>query len=60
MKVGDIVENMNSESRMPGIVVDIEFRGSGFYKVRMPVVLWSDGRCSPIMPDMVVSINESR
>ena len=53
MQVGDLVKNMNSESRMPGIVVGIEFRGRGFYKVRMPIVLWSDGRCSPIMMDMV-------
>ena len=60
MKAGDLVENLHSESRMSGIVVGIEFRGRGFYKVRIPVVLWSDGRCSPIMPDMVVAINESR
>jgi len=56
MQVGDLVKNLNSESKMPGIVVDFEFRrsGGGFYSVRMPVVLWADGRCSPIMPDMVV------
>jgi hypothetical protein len=53
MKVGDLVRNMNSESRMHGVVVDFEFRGKGFYSVRMPVVLWPDGRCSPIMMDMV-------
>jgi hypothetical protein len=56
MKVGDLVKNLNSEARCTGLVVDFEFRraGGGFYSVRMPVVLWSDGRCSPIMPDMVV------
>lgn len=53
MKAGDLVKNLNSESRMLGIVVDFEFRGKGFYSVRMPVVLWTDGRCSPIMMDMV-------
>jgi|TARA_R110002020_G_scaffold425670_1_gene635112 hypothetical protein len=53
VKAGDLVKNLNSESRMLGIVVDFEFRGKGFYSVRMPVVLWTDGRCSPIMMDMV-------
>jgi hypothetical protein len=38
MKVGDLVKNLNSESRMHGIVVDFELRraGGGFYSVRMP------------------------
>ena len=55
MKVGDLVRNLNSEARCTGLVVDFEFRraGGGFYSVRMPVVLWPDGRCSPIMMDMV-------
>ena len=55
MKVGSLVKNLNSESKMHGIVVDFEFRraGGGFYSIRMPVVLWADGRCKPIMPDMV-------
>jgi len=62
MKVGDLVKNLNSEFRMPGIIVDFELRKAdgGFYSVRMPVVLWSDKRCSPIMPDMVEVISESR
>ena len=53
MKVGDLVKNLNSDSRMPGVVVDFELRraGGGGYSVRMPVVLWSDKRCSPIIPD---------
>ena len=56
MKVGDLVKNLNSESRMHGVVVDFELRraGGGGYSVRMPVVLWPDGRCSPIMPDMIM------
>ena len=56
MKVGDLVKNLNSESRCTGLVVDFELREAegGLYSVRMPVVLWPDGRCSPIMPDMVV------
>ena len=56
MKSGDLVRNLNSESKMLGVVVDFELRKAtgGAYSVRMPVVLWSDQRCSPIMPDMVV------
>jgi hypothetical protein len=54
MKVGDLVRTRTT--RLHGVVVDFELRraGGGFYSVRMPVVLWPDGRCSPIMPDMVV------
>ena len=50
MKVGDLVKNLNSESRMHGVVVDFELRraGGGFY--------WSDGRCSPIVMDMVAVV----
>ena len=53
MKVGDLVKNLNSESKMTGVVVGFEFHKpiDGGYSVRMPVVLWSDKRCSPIMPD---------
>ena len=56
MNVGDLVKNLNSESKMHGVIVDFELlkAGGGRYSVRMPVVLWPDGRCSPIMPDMVV------
>ena len=55
MKVGDLVTNLNSESKMHGVVVDFELRKAkgGGYSIRMPVVLWSDHRCSPIMPDLV-------
>lgn len=62
MEVGSLVKNLNSESRMCGVVVDFELRKAkgGVYSVRMPVVLWSDQRCSAIMPDMVKKVNESR
>lgn len=62
MKVGDLVANRNSESKMCGVVVDFESREAkgGGYSFRMPVVLWSDKRCSPIMPDMVEVTSESR
>ncbi len=53
IKIGDLVKNLNSESKMMGVVVGFELRkaGGGGYSVRMPVVLWSDKRCSPIIPD---------
>ena len=62
MKGGDLVRNLNSESKMHGVIVDFELRKAkgGVYSVRMPVVLWSDKRCSPIMPDMVEVANERR
>ena len=62
MNVGDLVRNLNSESKMHGVIVDFELRKAkgGVYSVRMPVVLWSDKRCSPIMPDMVEVANERR
>ena len=58
MKVGDLVRNLNSEMGMTGVVVNFEVRkaGGGGYSVRMPIVLWADKRCSPIMPDMVERI----
>ncbi len=62
MQIGDLVQNLNSESRMPGVVVDFDIRkaSGGGYAVRMPVVLWADGRCSPIMPNMVRVVNGRR
>ena len=55
MQVGELVRNLISESKMPGVIVDFELRKAkgGAYSVRMPLVLWADGRCSPIMPDMI-------
>ena len=62
MKRGDLVRNLNSESKMHGVIVDFETlkAGGGRYSVRMPVVLWSDKRCSPITPDMVEVTNASQ
>ena len=62
MKLGDLVKNLNSESKMHGVIVDFELRKAegGVYSVKMPVVLWSDKRCSPIMPDMVEVASASR
>jgi len=58
MNVGDVVKNLNSESLISGIVVDFEHRrsGGGFYSIRMPVVLWVDGRCNPMWPGWVEKV----
>ena len=58
MKVGDIVKNLNSESRMLGIIV-------GWHQAMdcaapTPQVLWSDGRCNWIMANRVEVVSESR
>ena len=62
LSLGDLVRNLSSESKMHGVIVDFELRKAkgGVYSVKMPVVLWSDKRCSPIMPDMVEVANASR
>ena len=62
MEVGNLVKNLHSESGMCGVVIDFEVRKArvGGYSTKMPVVLWADGRCSPIMPDFAEKVNESR
>tara|TARA_B100000686_G_C16437606_1_gene785352 strand:+ start:298 stop:492 length:195 start_codon:yes stop_codon:yes gene_type:complete len=64
MKIGDLVQNLNSESKMPGIIIDIEVRplegGSSGGTFETPVVLWADGRHGWIMPNMVKKVNETR
>ena len=47
MKIGDLVKNLNSESRMTGIIV-------GWHQATAtadptPLVLWADGRCNWIV-----------
>lgn len=62
MKVGDLVKNLNSESKMTGIVVEWHHRidelheDGGFH----PRVLWADGRCSWVMRHRVEVVDESR
>ena len=52
VKIGDLVRNLNSESRMLGIIVD---------NARIAaVVSWIDGRVSPINWTMLEAINENR
>ena len=56
MKVGDLVENRNSESRMTGIIVSFELQKNqrNGYSIRVPVVLWSDGRCNWAIPENIL------
>ena len=52
MKIGDLVRNLNSESRMLGVIVDIGPIAA--------VVSWIDGRVSPINWTMLEAVNENR
>ena len=62
MEVGDLVKNLNSESKITGVIVGFKLRNAtgGGYSVNMPVVLWADKRCSPIMPDRVEAVSGTR
>ena len=62
MKVGDLVRNLNSESKMTGVVVGWKETAwaDDFGKHRHPVVLWADGRCHWIMAHRAELANESR
>lgn len=63
MKVGDLVRNLNSESRMTGVIVGWSdnqedlFPGAGSPS---PIVLWADGRCNWIVRRRVEVVDESR
>ena len=57
MKIGDLVENLSSESKMTGIVVGWKNRGPlGL----APRVLWADGRCNWAAMHLVRRIDENR
>ena len=62
MQIGDLVRNLNSESRCTGIVVGWKETdwADDFGKDCHPIVLWADGRCNWIMGHRVVLANESR
>ena len=51
MKVGDLVKNLNSESRQTGIIIEWSGHQNSDPREgrRDPVVLWADGRCSWIL-----------
>ena len=51
MMIGDLVRNLNSESRMTGIIVGWSDKQGSDPRMgrRDPVVLWADGRRNWIM-----------
>ncbi len=51
MKIGDLIKNLNSESRMSGVIIDWSDHHESDPRdgQRDPVVLWADGRCSWIL-----------
>lgn len=62
MKVGDLVKNLNSESRMTGVIIGWSGHQNSDPRLgrRDPVVLWADGRCNWIIRQLAQVINESR
>jgi len=52
VKIGDLVKNLNSESRMMGIIVG----WTAWHGGHAPIVLWSDGRCNWIVPHRVETV----
>jgi hypothetical protein len=62
MCVGDLVRNLNSESRITGIIVGWSDHQNSDPREgrRDPVVLWADGRCNWIMAHRVEYVRESR
>ena len=63
VKTGDLVRNLNSESRMTGIVIGWTApHGNSDPRKgqRDPVILWADGRCNWIVRHRTEVISESR
>jgi len=62
VKVGDLVRNLNSESKMTGLVVDwSDHQNSDPRPLRRdPVVIWADGRKGWIMRHLVEVACEGR
>ncbi len=54
MKIGDLVKNLNSESRMMGVIVD--WHHAMTTADPNYLVLWADGRCSWILPRMIETV----
>ena len=61
MKVGDLVKNLNSESRMTGLVFawSDHQRSDPREDRRDPVVMWEDGRTNWIMRHRAEVVDES-
>ena len=62
MKVGDLVKNLNSESKIKGIIVNWSNHQNSDPREgrRDPVVLWADGRCNWIMRHCVEVVSAVR
>ena len=62
MKIGDLVRNLNSESRMTGVITGWSGHQDSDPREgrRDPDVLWADGRCNWIVRHRVGVVNESR
>ena len=62
MKIGDLVKNLNSESRMTGVIIGWSDHQNSDPRPgrRDPEVLWADGRCNWIIRQLAQVINESR
>jgi hypothetical protein len=56
MKVGDLVNNLNSECGLLGVIVGWHVSTHG----RFPLIHWNDGRTSWIIAHRVEVISESR
>ena len=59
MQIGDLVKNLNSESKITGVIVGWSDHQSSDPRPgqRDPEVLWADGRCSWIMRHRVEAVN---
>ena len=62
MRVGDLVKNLNSESKMTGVIVEWSGHQNSDPREdrRDPVVLWADGRCNWIIRELVEIACEGR
>ena len=62
MKIGDLVKNLNSESRITGLVIgwSDHQRSDPREGSRDPVVMWEGGRTNWIVRHRAEVINESR
>ncbi len=62
MKIGDLVKNLNSESRITGLVIgwsDHQREDQQRRRRRDPVVMWEDGRTNWIVRHRAEVVNEN-
>ena len=59
MKLGDLVENLNSEGGLLGVVVGWQRWGKAPFS-KAPVVSWADGRVSWVMPHLVNVVQDAQ